>query len=82
MFIYLSQQKGQNYTMNKPTKKREKYNEIVLDQLKAKYGFSKDYIRKCLRKDRVGIMPDKVIADYKTMLKSLEIKLQELKENL
>jgi hypothetical protein len=53
--------------MNKETKKRKNYNEVFINALFDKYGFSHDYIRKCLRKDRTGLMPDKIIADYKQM---------------
>ena len=82
MFIYLSQPKGQNITMNKPTKKREKYNEIVLEALKNKYGFTINYIQKCLRGDRTGIMPDEIIKDYYKMLPEVNQKIQEIKENI
>lgn len=51
--------------MNKGTKKRENYNEDILIALEAKYGISRDYLTKCLRKERKGIMPDKICADYK-----------------
>ena len=48
----------------KRTKKRNNYNEEILNQLSAKYGFSVDYIRKCLRDDRKGIMPDVIKKEY------------------
>ncbi|MCT4698487.1 hypothetical protein [Tenacibaculum haliotis] len=51
--------------MNESTKKRIKFNEEILDVLKNRYGYSLDYIRKSLRGDRVGIMPDKLIKEYK-----------------
>lgn len=52
---------------NKPTKKRNNYNEDILNSLAKKYGYSVDYIRKCLRNDRKGIMPDNVKKDYKDL---------------
>lgn len=54
--------------MNKPTKKRINFNEDVLDILKSKYGYSLDYIRKSLRGDRTGIMPDNLIKEYKKLV--------------
>lgn len=44
--------------------KKPKYNESALNILSKKYGFSIDYIRKCVRKDRIGIMPDKIVKEY------------------
>lgn len=53
--------------MNKPKQKKNNYNPDILNELVKQFGFSIDYIRKCLRKDREGIMPDKVIALYKKL---------------
>ncbi len=59
--------------MSKPTKKRNNYNEDILTALHNKYGYSVDYIRKSLRKDREGIMPDILIKEYNKLLKADEI---------
>lgn len=53
--------------MSKPTKTKQNYNEDILIILNKKYGYSADYIRKCLRGDRTGIMPDEVVKDYKAL---------------
>ncbi|PIF44887.1 hypothetical protein CLU96_1883 [Chryseobacterium sp. 52] len=53
--------------MDKRTKKRTNYNEGILNVLKDKYGYSLNYIRMSLRGDRVGIMPDKIIKEYKAL---------------
>lgn len=53
--------------MSKPTKKRTKYNEDILNVLKQRYDYSLDYIRKSLRGDRNGIMPDQIIKEYKKL---------------
>ncbi|WP_158651369.1 hypothetical protein [Pseudotamlana carrageenivorans] len=50
--------------MNKSSKKRIKFNEIAIDILIKRYGYSIDYIRKSLRGDRTGIMPDILIKEY------------------
>ena len=54
-----------------------KYNTEILKALSKKYGYSTDYIRKCLRKDRNGIMPDKIRKDYKTIESDLEKSIKE-----
>ncbi|OWK97070.1 hypothetical protein AP75_13135 [Kaistella haifensis DSM 19056] len=53
--------------MDKPTKKRQTYNTVILTELKNRYGYSLDFIRKSLRGDRVGEMPDILKKEYKTM---------------
>lgn len=53
--------------MSKPTKKRTIYNTDILTSLEKRYGYSIDYIRKSLRGDRVGEMPDVLKKEYKAM---------------
>jgi len=53
--------------MCKSTKNSNNYNEDILNALHEMFGFSIDYIRKCLRGDRTGIMPDEVCKYYKKM---------------
>lgn len=55
--------------MDKRTNKKIKYNEEILISLQNKYGYSKDYIQKCIRGDRNGIMPDKIKKDYEKLVK-------------
>ena len=62
--------------MSKPTKKRNNYNEEILNALNSKYGYSIDYIRKALRRDREGVMPDTLIKEYKI----LEVEHRKIKE--
>jgi signal recognition particle receptor subunit beta len=52
---------------NKRTNKKQNYNEEILNILETKYGYSIDYIRKCLRGDRTGIMPDEIVKEYKAL---------------
>ena len=54
--------------MSKPTKKRNNYNEDILRALNERWGYSIDYIRKSLRGDRVGVMPDTLIKEYKKLV--------------
>lgn len=61
--------------------KRKTYNTGIIIVLKNKYGFSVDYIRKCLRGDRVGFMPDEIKQDYKNLLKAAEkLEVEKLKQ--
>ena len=48
-------------------KKKVYYNTEILRQLEKKYGFTVDYVRKCLRGDRKGVMPDTVAKEYKSL---------------
>lgn len=64
MFVLYKIQDMEN---SKPTKKRTNYNEDILNALMKKYGYSVDYIRKSLRGDRTGIMPDQIKKDYSQM---------------
>ncbi|GGB82655.1 hypothetical protein GCM10007424_23360 [Flavobacterium suaedae] len=65
---------------SKPTKKRNNYNEDILNSLAKKFGYSVDYIRKCLRDDRKGIMPDVIKKEYK-YLENIAKKAVETKIN-
>lgn len=65
--------------MAKCNKKRTTYNEDALEILTKKYGYSVDYIRKCIRGDRKGIMASNIIKDYNSSVsaskKAIEKKL-------
>lgn len=68
--------------MSESTKKRINYNEDVLNLLKERYGYSLDYIRKSLRGDRVGIMPDTLIKEYRKLVKEDKILKDAVKKQL
>lgn len=68
--------------MSKPTKKRTVYNTDILMKLENRYGFTLDYIRKALRGDRVGEMPDTLIKEYKAMENAAKMAIQEKAESL
>ncbi|OBW40841.1 hypothetical protein AB670_02792 [Chryseobacterium sp. MOF25P] len=69
--------------MNKTTQKKTSYNTVILSVLANKYGFSIDYIRKCLRGDRTGLMPDELKKEYNSLEKiakdAIEIQANQLK---
>jgi hypothetical protein len=50
--------------MKDDSKKRNLYNQDILDHIQQRYGFSLDYIRKSLRGDRIGILPEKILKEY------------------
>ena len=56
--------------MNKRTKKRTNYNEEILIEIQGKYGYTIDYIRKALRGDRTGDMPDIIKETYEKLDKA------------
>lgn len=71
-----------NKTMSKPTKKRTVYNTVILEKLEKRYGYSVDYIRKALRGDRVGEMPDTLKKEYKTLENAAKSAIEEKAETL
>ena len=68
--------------MDKRTKKRNNYNEDALNVLKEKYGYGLDYIRKSLRGDRVGEMPDILKKEYKALESEAKKAIKEKSESL
>lgn len=75
--------------MDKTTQKRQTYNTGILQVLAKKFGYSVDYIRKSLRGDRVGVMPDKIKKEYKTLEskaaeieKDAQTQIQEIANNI
>lgn len=64
--------------MDKPTKKNNKYNQVVIERLKAKYGVSKRYITMSLSGDRTSETSTKIKNDYKTILKEVNAFLKTL----
>ncbi|MCW3168943.1 hypothetical protein OMO38_10455 [Chryseobacterium sp. 09-1422] len=53
--------------MGKNITKRNIYNADILIVIEKKYGFTIDYIRKSLRGDRNGVMPDEIKKEYNTL---------------
>jgi hypothetical protein len=57
--------------MNKlTTNNRRIYNQEVLEELIAKYGFSRRYIRMAITGDRVGKLPEEIKKDFNAMSKA------------
>ena len=68
--------------MSKPTKKKAVYNTDILATLGKRYGYSIDFIRKALRGDRVGEMPDTLIKEYKALDNAAKSAIQETEKSL
>ena len=64
------------------TKKTISYNQDILNELKLKYGYEIDYIRKSIRGDRNGAMSEIIKKEYFKLLqetkKTIAIKSSEL----
>lgn len=61
----------------KPTKPQQ-WNPLVLERLNKKYGFTKFYIRQCLRGDRQNETADKLQKDYKLMCDEVDKLLKNI----
>ncbi|WP_306353676.1 hypothetical protein [Flavobacterium sp. '19STA2R22 D10 B1'] len=68
--------------MSKETKNRRVYNTEILNVLEIKYGVTVNYIRKCLRGDRTGIIPDRLIKEYNEAVKQYAVTVENIKNNL
>ncbi|QOG02383.1 hypothetical protein [Flavobacterium sp. MDT1-60] len=68
--------------MDKSIKTKPSYNQEVLKIIKDRHGYSFDYIRKCIRGDRVGIICDMLKAEYIKLnnesIKAIEIRATKL----
>lgn len=57
--------------MDKPTKKKPKYHELVLDRLKVKYGVSQRFITMSLNGDRESETSESIKKDYPSMVRAV-----------
>lgn len=74
VFPYICPNIKTNRAMCKNIKKKPTYNKDVLVIIETRFGYTKDYIRKSIRGDRVGIIPDKIKAEYnKLNIESLKL---------
>lgn len=58
--------------MNKRTKKRLNYNTQAVNATAKFFDYTDRYVRKCIRGDAKGIMPDMVTKKYKEICRSIE----------
>lgn len=76
VYIFVSN-KIQTMKENKRTNKNQNYNGDVLNTLQAKFGYSYDYIIKCLKGDRKGLMPDTIVKEYGILDKAAKKAIKE-----
>ncbi|MGJ1433763.1 hypothetical protein ACR79M_19450 [Sphingobacterium spiritivorum] len=50
--------------MGKTKKKQDNYNDAVINELRLKYGFTRNYVIMSIRGDRVGTFPTKIKDEY------------------
>ncbi|MDV4024215.1 hypothetical protein CMT52_07680 [Elizabethkingia anophelis] len=65
--------------IDKSTQKRNSYNSVAIEQVAKKYGVTPRYVRSSLKGDRKGIIPDRLIADYKALDSELKSTLETFK---
>lgn len=58
--------------MRKGTKKRIRYNSMVVTRIMKKYGLSRSYVTGSLSDVYTGDIPDTLKKEYKTILKEVE----------
>lgn len=54
--------------MDKSKQKKSVYNNTIIAELVVKYGFTRNYILKSIRGERVGSIPIKIQEEYKSLL--------------
>ena len=68
--------------MSKHRNKKNNYNDAVIEELKAKYGFTRNYIIMSIRGDRVGTFPTKIADEYRQLDRSAKQAIKSKIENL
>lgn len=66
-----------NSAMDKNSKKRNRYNGVVMTHLSERYGFSKNYIRECLNGTRKLAIADVLKKEYTAALHQIEKALKK-----
>lgn len=63
--------------MNKTRKKKNNYNDTVIEELKAKYGYTYNYIIMSIRGDRKGTIPTRIQDEYNQLDRASKAMLQK-----
>ncbi|RQO66869.1 hypothetical protein DBR40_21695 [Pedobacter sp. KBW01] len=58
--------------MNKNSQNRNTYNTVVISELSSRHGFTKIFIRQCLKGDRNSLSADTIRREYKQLVKKVE----------
>lgn len=63
-------------------KKERKYNTIVIDDLKSRYGFTRNYIQMSIRGDRKGTIPTQIKDEYHRLDRASRAAIRKQEEKL
>lgn len=63
-------------------RKKPEYNQEVVNFLKNKYNFKSDYIRKCIRGERNGVIPIRIQEEYNKLEKASRMAMLKKAETL
>ncbi len=63
--------------MNKTRKKKHNYNDTVIDELRGKYGYTKNYIIMSIRGDRKGTIPTRIQDEYNQLDRASKAAIQK-----
>lgn len=67
----------------KPKKlKKFTYDQRIIEAIEAKYGVTKNYIRRCLNGTVNSLTADRIKADYKDLKKQFDATLQQFNQRL
>lgn len=61
--------------------KNNKYNAVVVAKVAEFYGYSRCYIRRCLKGERGGVMAENVVNKYNKIVKELEEAYENVMES-
>jgi hypothetical protein len=65
--FYICVYKNTVKAMDKRREKKANYNDTIIKELMAKYGFKRNYILMSIRGERTGTIPIKIQEEYKTL---------------
>lgn len=66
-----------NKAMSKSNQKPNRYNPVVVQQLSVKHGFTKIFIRQCLKGDRNSLTADTIRKEYRDLVRKVEDALNQ-----
>lgn len=67
--------------MNKPTKKRQTYNQDVIKAICAEFEVSTQFVRQCIRKEKHSLTADNIRKKYNTMANATLNEIKKFKSN-
>ncbi len=67
--------------MNKPTKKRNKYNSEVVNVLSEEFEVSTQFVRQAIRQDKTSLTAETIRKKYFQMANATKKAIEEFKQN-